>query len=80
MPGFDISSLVQFNPPVSRCWLCLALWPIELDMTLDRFTCPGCDSVYDNRRVTLTNTIIGSATGSSVVNLNAGDFFWSPTY
>jgi phosphatidylserine/phosphatidylglycerophosphate/cardiolipin synthase-like enzyme len=46
VPGFDISSFAQFKPPVARCWLCLALWPIELATNVQRLICPGCNSYY----------------------------------
>jgi hypothetical protein len=70
MPGFDIGSLVEFKPPVSRCWLCLALWA-EVPKT-GKFICPGCSSIYVPHLPILSNV----TTLSMTTTYN----FWSPTY
>jgi PLD-like domain len=79
VPGFDISSLVEFNPPASRCWLCLALWPVELDVRQNRFQCPGCESIYVSP-ISFTHTGSFTTSVTTVSAPDASDFFWSPTY
>jgi hypothetical protein len=69
VPGFDISSFTQFKPPAARCWLCLALWPIELASSVQRFTCPGCNSYYVthlNSAVSYQNTQVYPGAGRKI--------------
>jgi PLD-like domain len=80
MPGFDISTLVQFSPASERCSLCLALWPADMDRRGKQFTCPGCEALYfASPVITSANTISLTTLGS---NTGAGSngLLWSPTY
>ncbi len=82
MPGFDISTLVQFSPPSQRCSLCLALWAADVDRRVRQFTCPGCRASY-----VASPAMIFNSTSPNVAMMTLGvadgsdhDFLWSPTY
>ena len=85
MPSFDISSLTEFHPPVSRCWLCLALWAPEM-ITRSSFRCPGCNSLYESQTVTVSGN--SATVGTSIIGggplppgaSDVSDFIWSPVY
>jgi PLD-like domain len=84
--GFDISSLTEFHPPISRCWLCLALWSSEITR-LSNFRCPGCNSVYASRitytagvnLTTWTGSVGGEDSLPPGVSATPANL-WSPTY
>ncbi len=62
MAGFDIISLTEFHPPISRCWLCLALWPQGIAES-SVFTCSGCNSVYHSHisNTTVSKLVVGTS-------------------
>jgi phosphatidylserine/phosphatidylglycerophosphate/cardiolipin synthase-like enzyme len=60
MPSFDISTLIEFNPPTERCPLCHALWPSGLASQTSSFTCPGCGSLLVSHSQTITTTVGGT--------------------
>ena len=61
MPSFDISTLIEFNPPTERCPLCHALWPSGLYSQTSSFICPGCGSLLVRHSQT-TTSVVGYST------------------
>jgi len=82
MPGFDISSLVEFTPPASRCWLCLALLPPGMASSTKRFRCPGCNSFYVPSNITVFSNTISTTpeVGSVLVGGSGTILSWPPVY
>ena len=79
MPGFDVSTLVEFNPPSARCSLCLALWATGLERSKKEFLCPGCNSAYSPSPAIFTSST-GVTIATAAGGLSTQDFLWSPTF